>query len=74
MVGPKAQRSYEEKRAKGELPLRPMPDTINCDIDRPASVEQPDTKPSDLIIGAIALAPAAVLAAKKLRDELKKSA
>ncbi|HET7699129.1 MAG TPA: YihY/virulence factor BrkB family protein [Vicinamibacterales bacterium] len=71
VVGARAQRIYEEKRAKGELPTKPLPDDVNCDIDRPASAEEPPVRPSDLIIGAIALAPAAVLAAKKVRDELK---
>ena len=71
VVGPRAQRLYEEKRAKGEMPVKPMTEDVNCDIDRPASVERPAVKPSDLIIGALALAPAAVLAAKKVRDELK---
>lgn len=70
-IGPRAQRIYEEKRAKGEIPIKPLPENVNCDIDRPASVEEPPVKPSDLIIGAMALAPAAVLAAKKVRDELK---
>ena len=71
VVGTRAQRLYEEKRAKGEIPIKPMPEGVNCDIDRapepPAAV-----KPSDLLIGTIALAPAALLAAKKVRDELKK--
>ena len=71
VVGPRAQRLYEEKRAKGEMPVKPIPEDLNCDIDRPASIERPAVKPSDLIIGAIALAPAAVLAAKKVRNELK---
>ena len=74
VVGPRAQRLHEEKRAKGEMPIKPMPAGVNCDIDRaPVRVEEP-VKPSDLIIGTIALAPAAILAAKKARDEMKKSA
>ena len=74
VVGPRAQRLYEEKKAKGEIPLKPMPDGVNCDLDRAPAPEQAPTKTSDLIIGAIALAPAAVLAAKKVRDEMKKTA
>lgn len=74
VVGPRAQRLYEEKRAKGEIPLKPLPDGINCDVDRAPAQPQPAPKPSDLIIGALALAPAAIAAAVKLRDELKKSA
>ena len=77
IVGPRAQRLYEEKRAKGEMPIPPIPEGVNCDIDRGAAAEEPETKPSDLLIGTIALAPAAlaaVKAAKKIRDEFKKSA
>src|SRR3954453_1348273 len=62
VVGARAQRLYEEKRASGEMPIPVMADDVNCDIDRaPAAVERPP-KPSDLIIGAMALAPAALLA------------
>jgi membrane protein len=74
VIGPRAQRLYEEKKAKGEIPLKPMPDGVNCDIDRAPAPAQVAPKTSDLIIGAIALAPAAVLAAKKMRDEMKKTA
>jgi membrane protein len=74
VVGARAQRVYEEKRAKGEMPIRPIPQEVNCDIDRAAVAATPPATPSDLIIGTIALAPAAVLAAMKVRDELKKSA
>jgi membrane protein len=74
IVGARAQRIYEEKRAKGEIPVKPLPEGINCDIDRAPASEPAQPKPSDLIIGTIALAPAAFLAAKKVREELKKSA
>jgi membrane protein len=80
VVGPRAQRIYEEKRAKGEIPVKPLPEGVNCDIDRPRGTRganpdlQDSTKPSDLIIGAIALAPAAIVTAKKIRDEMKKPA
>jgi membrane protein len=77
VVGPRAQRVYEEKRAKGEVPIKPIPEALNCDIDRGASNERgpgDQTSASDLIIGAIALAPAAMIAAKKIRDGMKKSA
>jgi len=74
IVGARAQRLYEEKRAKGEMPVPPIPEGINCDIDRETPVREAGAKPSDLIIGSLALAPAALLAAKKLRDDLKKPA
>src|SRR4051812_34280396 len=68
VVGARAQRLYEEKRAKGEIPVKPMPATVNCDLDRAPAPEHHEPKPSDLLIGTIALAPAALLAAKKVRD------
>ena len=71
IVGARAQRIYEEKRASGEIPIRPMPEGVNCDIDRKPAVEPAPAKTSDLIIGAIVLAPAAFVAAKKVRDEVK---
>jgi membrane protein len=70
VVGTRAQRIYEEKRANGEMPVRPIPEGMNCDIDRAPAAKQPAPKPSDLLIGTIALAPAALLAARKLREEI----
>jgi membrane protein len=74
VVGARAQRLYEEKRAKGEVPVKPMADDVNCDLDRGAQPVQEAPKPSDLIIGVLALAPAALVVGKKVRDELKQSA
>jgi membrane protein len=37
VVGARAQRLYEEKRAKGEIPIKPIPDGVNCEIDRGAA-------------------------------------
>src|SRR6185369_4186576 len=67
VVGPRAQRFYEEKRAKGEMPVPPMAEDVNCDIDRAPAPQHAAPRPSDLIIGTIALAPAAFAAAKKVR-------
>jgi membrane protein len=74
VVGARAQRVYEDKRAMGEMPVRPIPEALNCDIDRGAAPAPQTAKPSDLIIGTLALAPAALFAAKKVRDGWKKSA
>ena len=40
VVGPRAQRLYEEKKAKGELPIKPIPEGVNCDIDRAPVAER----------------------------------
>ena len=75
VVGPRAQRVYDEKRAKGEIPIKPIPEGVNCDIDRAAGLRgnaEDTAKPSDLIIGAIALVPAAILAGRKVRGAFAK--
>ena len=74
VIGPRAQRLYDEKKAKGEIPIKPMPEGVNCDIEHAPAPGHADMKPSDLIIGALALAPAAIAAAKKARDEFQKTA
>jgi membrane protein len=74
VIGPRAQRLYDEKKAKGELAVKPIPDHLNCDLDRAPVPGHRPTKPSDLLIGTLALVPAALAAAKKARDTFKKPA
>lgn len=74
VVGPRAQRLYEEKKARGEIPAKPIPDGLHGDVDRAPAPGRPRAKLSDLIIGALALAPAALAVGKRVRDELKKPA
>jgi membrane protein len=77
VVGVRAERLYEEKRAKGELPVPPFPEGVNCDIDRAAPREHAEPRPSEILIGTIALVPVAakaLRAVKKFRDDLKKTA
>src|SRR5205807_7165869 len=57
VIGPRAQRLYEEKKAKGEIPITPFPEGVNCDVERAPEPARSSPKPSDLIIGAVALAP-----------------
>lgn len=73
VIGPRAQRLYEEKKAKGEMPLKPMKDDVNCDLDGPQPPVRRVAKPSDLLIGALALAPAAFIAAKKVKNGIEES-
>jgi membrane protein len=67
-IGMAAQRDYEERKEKGEIAVRPLPDDINCDLDRAEPKPQPTVRASDLIIGAVVLAPAAVKIAREIRD------
>ena len=69
-IGSAAQRDYEERKAKGELPVTTLPDDVNCDLDRAEPKPRPSVRPSDLIIGAVVLAPAAVKIAKEIRESV----
>jgi hypothetical protein len=66
-IGPAAQREYESRLAKGEVPVRPFADDVNCDLDRkPLPGDEPGLRPSELIIGAAVLLPVAVKITKEL--------
>jgi membrane protein len=67
-IGAAARRDYEERKAKGEMPVAPFPDDVNCDLDRGTPKKAPEVRPSELLIGAAALLPAAI----KIGAEIKK--
>jgi membrane protein len=70
-IGPAAARDFEERKAKGQIPIAPFPAEVNCDIDRETPrPENQGLRTSDLIIGAAILAPAAVTLAKGLREKV----
>jgi hypothetical protein len=57
-IGVAAQRAYEKRRAAGQIDAPLFPDGLNCDLDRPAR-HAAAVRPSELLIGAAALLPAA---------------
>jgi membrane protein len=69
-IGPAAERAYEERRAKGQIDAPPFRDNVNCDLDRAVPKPEPAVRPSELLIGAAALLPAAI----KLGREVRKKA
>jgi hypothetical protein len=68
-IGIAAMRDYEARRAKGEMPATIFANDENCDRDRAAAPVPPEqrVRPSDLIIGAAALLPAAVKVARDMK-------
>jgi len=74
-IGAAAERAYEERKARGEDPVPPLPDTVNCDIDRKTVPEaaryRNGFRASDLIIGAAALLPAAVKIGRGVKKKLE---
>jgi membrane protein len=70
-IGVAAQRAYEERRARGEMPAQPFPDNFNCDIDRPSRTPEREAfRTSDLLIGTAALLPAAVQIGRKVKKKV----
>ncbi len=72
-IGAAAQRDYQERQARGEIPVTPFPDDVNCDVDRETLRDGRRLRASDLIIGAAILAPAAVTMAKGIREMVTES-
>lgn len=73
-IGAAAQRDYQERQARGEIPVAPFPDDVNCDVDRETLRDgRHGIRASDLIIGAAILAPAAVTMAKGIREMVTES-
>jgi membrane protein len=69
-IGALAARAYEEKKAKGEIPDQPFAEGENCDIDhRPAREEHP-LRVSDLLIGTVALIPAALKISRDVKNRI----
>jgi membrane protein len=70
-IGSLAQKCYEEKKARGELPVSPFPDEMNCDLDRKVPrPSRPGLRPSDIIVGAAALIPAAIKIGRDIRGKV----
>lgn len=79
-IGLAAERAYEERRARGETDVPPYPDDVNCDVDearRPGSGQGPrreTVRPSELLIGAVALLPAALKLGREVKKRVKDEA
>lgn len=69
-LGPAAERAYAERKARGEVLVPPFADNANCDIEPKPTPEKSRNglRPSDLLISAMLLAPAAVKIAKEVRE------
>jgi membrane protein len=72
-IGTAAQRDYEERKAKGEMPVQPFPDGVTCDVDRPAAEPPRAIRPSDLLIGTAALLPVAVKIGRDVKKKVSSS-
>lgn len=69
-IGPLAERDYEERRAKGEIPVRPFREGVNCDIEWGSKPEERSVRASDILIGAAALLPAAIKVGREVKTKI----
>ncbi len=59
------------EKKKGQLPVPPIPDDENCDLDRRLPhAEQSGVRASDIIIGTAALIPVALKIGQEIRDKI----
>lgn len=72
-IGTVAEQAYEDKKVKGQIPVQPFPDGVNCDIDRKPAVENHPVRVSELLIGTAALLPAAIKIGRDVRSQLSQS-
>jgi membrane protein len=70
-IGPAAQRDYEERKARGQLDVPVFPDGVNCDLDHAIPKEEHAVRPSELLIGAAALLPAALRIRRGLKGKAR---
>jgi membrane protein len=68
-IGAAAEKTYEQRKEEGAVDAKPFPDGVNCDVEpRRVADERERLRPSDLVIGAVLLAPVAVKIAKEVRE------
>ena len=70
-IGPLAQRHYEERKAKGEIPIEPFPEGVNCDIESGKTNGDRRVRASDLLIGTAALLPAALKVGREVKKQFE---
>ena len=70
-LGAVAERYYAELKSKGQIPVPPYSDGENCDIDRAPATDAHSLRPSDLIIGAAALLPAAITIGRGMKEKVR---
>ncbi len=69
-IGAAAERAFEKRRARGDMPVETFPIGMNCDVDRPVTKEPPRrVRTSDLLIGTAALLPFALKIVRSVRSD-----
>jgi membrane protein len=69
-IGALAERDFDERTAKGEMPVRPLSDDVNCDIDRVQPRPRRAIRASEVIVGTAVLLPIALKIVREIRDRV----
>jgi membrane protein len=73
-IGALAEEEYEARKGAGDSPVRPFREGENCDLDAKPRTSEPRVRPSDLLIGTVALLPAALKIGRNARKRLGEAA
>ncbi len=71
-IGPAAQRDYEARKSAGDLVVPVFPEGVNCDLDRGMLKEKHGARPSELLIGAAVLLPAAIKIGSEIKEQFRR--
>jgi membrane protein len=72
-IGVLAARAFEERMESGQIPVTPFPEGVNCDVE-PARPKVASPRPSEWLIGTAALLPAAIKAARNIKQKIERGA
>jgi membrane protein len=72
-IGSAAEKAYEERKSNGKVDVPAFPEGVNCDIEPERAERQEGLRASDLVIGAVLLAPAAVKIVKDVKGSVDPS-
>jgi len=70
LIGAAAEKEFEERRAQGVAVAPPFPEGVNCDVDRVERPAESGVRPSELLIGAAALLPAALKIGRDVKRKI----
>jgi len=69
-IGRAAQKYAEKQKAEGQLPVQPLPDNVNCDLDEESDAPR-TLRPSEAMIAAALMLPAAISVGREVLTSVR---
>jgi membrane protein len=69
-IGSAARKYAEQQKARGEAPVQPFPDHVNCDLDAALEESRP-LRPSEALIAAALLLPSAISIGREVTKSVR---